>query len=293
MPASSTGQDAEQELRHLQALALALQGATPELVGMSGEESAEEQMARQLQQLDALDSELAAFERRFASADPEVKRMLAHMLSPEVSSPEMFSHGNGSSLEPYFPVATPTSSDSAQTFPIAGGQHPSQNAALSICNAGTDFGHQIQATHHVAFTQSAQHAPHLNACQAGDAWQTAMHEQQGHSPSDDGTAGGFKPQARAAEDGLEASAAMFPAVTPANSLAQQAVHRDSLADCAASLPMPASHPPAVKDTILANQLRHRLRDMEHDMPHMSGSIRETLTHISLSDPTLPPAADRT
>lgn len=49
----------------------------------------------------------------------------------------------------------------------------------------------------------------------------------------------------------------------------------------------------VKNTILANQLRHRLHDMEHDMPHMSGSIRNTLTHISLADPSFSTAADRT
>lgn len=48
----------------------------------------------------------------------------------------------------------------------------------------------------------------------------------------------------------------------------------------------------VKDTILANQLRHRLHDMEHDMPHMSGSIRDTLTHISLKDSSFPSSADQ-
>lgn len=232
-------QTAEQELRSLQALALALQGASPEYAGIAGEESAEEQMARQSQQLDALDSELAAFERRFASADPEVKRMLANMLSHEMTNPDMLMNGNDNFTDSYLPVATPTSSDSAQTFSIAGGQHPPQPGA--IAHTGSEFGYLLQNTNSDLLPQAAQHPPSC-VCSTTNTWQTL--QGQGQTAHNEQIPMEVKQNSCTMGGGVESSsAAIFPAVTPANSLAQQAVHRDNLSDCAASLPMPASNPP--------------------------------------------------
>lgn len=232
---------AEQELRNLQALALSLQGVTPQYGVVSTDASADEQMAHQLQQLDALDSELAAFERRFASADPEVKRMLAQMLSQDMSNPNMFLHGNGTPAEQCFPIATPTSSDSAQTFPSAGGPHVQHHAAVSCTSGGGDYGGSSRAAMPVTSAQGGHQAS--SACPPSGARQAAVHG-QGHLAPDEPMAidGPSKPAAKKS-GGDGALAAMFPAVTPANSLAQQAVQRDTLSDCAASLPMPASNPP--------------------------------------------------
>lgn len=234
-------QTAAHELRNLQALALSLQGIIPEHVDVNSAGSEDEQVARQLQQLDALDSELAAFERRFASADPEVKRMLAQMLSQDGTDSDMLMYGNDAPSEPCLPVATPTSSDSAQTFPTAGGQQVPHHSAISR-PSGSDVGGPSRSAMPVTSAQGAQQCRRSSACLPSGTWQTPMNEQGHQAPDRPMAADVDMEPCGPTACGEFASTAMFPAVTPANSLAQQAVHRDTLSDCAASLPMPTSNP---------------------------------------------------
>lgn len=225
----------------MQALAFSLQGVTPQYGAANAEASEGEQMAHQLQQLDALDSELAAFERRFASADPEVKQMLAQMLLQDMSNPDTVLQGNVTPAEQCFPVATPTSSDSAQTFPCAGGEHVQHHAAISCSSVGGDYGGSARAVMPVTSALGGHQSS--SACPPSGTWQAAVHAQGRIAPDDSMPIDGNSTAVAQTVGGDGASAAMFPAVTPANSLAQQAVQRDTLSDCAASLPMPASNPP--------------------------------------------------
>lgn len=231
-------QAAEEELKNLRALALSLQGATAGFPETHAEGSENEQMALQLQQLDALDIELEKFERRFASADPDVKRMLAQMLSHDGLAPELIMFNNSTPGDPSFALATPDSSDSAQTYPIAERQ-PTPNRAVhevrgeaECLPGGAISDNAIGAANcqPPSYRASSEPGPKSSAGKAGVDGSIVSPGQANHTTTPYVTD--------------TVSGALFPAVTPANSLAQQSTgQRDTLSDCAASIPLPACKTP--------------------------------------------------
>lgn len=97
---------AEEELRKLQMLAGALRSANEPSTGahMSNQELSE--------RMDALSEQLDDFEKRFASADPEVKQILAHLISNPSAAEELALASDTPTITQH---QTPNSSDSAQT----------------------------------------------------------------------------------------------------------------------------------------------------------------------------------
>lgn len=178
---------AEEELRKLQVLAGALQNANNQSTAVGPCMSHSDLNAS----MDVLSDQLDDFERRFTSAGPDVKQMLAHLISnPSMAQELALASQAPNTLAPQH--HTPNSSDSAQT------------------QSATDSGQQRWA---MSSPVQPAHArlPHSSP-------QRAM-------PS---------PSLRMGGDAE--TSPMFPALTPSNSLAQQAVSREALADCAASIP---------------------------------------------------------
>jgi hypothetical protein len=171
---------AEEELRKLQVLAGALQNANnsvSEPAYMSQQELSDK--------MDALAAQLDDFEKRFASAGPEVRAMLGQLIANPAVAEEL-------ALASHHALShhTPNSSDSAQT----------QSAA--------DSGQQRWA--------------YSSPMRVGHPGIIHPSPQPVSMPS---------PSRRS---GDPETSPMFPALTPSNSLAQQATSRESLADCAAS-----------------------------------------------------------
>jgi hypothetical protein len=113
---------AEDEFRNLQALAAALQTGNMgpgagRVIGGAPAVGPQHPDVYLASQLDALESQLDAFEKRFASADPEVKRMLAHFITDPASATQAATADTDGCH------ATPQSSDSAQTQSGAQGDH--------------------------------------------------------------------------------------------------------------------------------------------------------------------------
>lgn len=184
------------------------------------------------ERMDALSEQLDDFEKRFASADPEVKQMLAHLISNPSAAEELALASDTPTITQH---QTPNSSDSAQTQSAA--DSAQQRWGFSSPSPAGDLG---------ALHGSPQRPTLSPARRMGD---------------------------------IESSP-MFPALTPSNSLAQQVTSRESLSDCAASFPttLPSMNQ---KDAALANHLRHRLAGIDH--PSSNGTIRESLTQVSISE----------
>lgn len=270
---------AKEELRKLQVLAGALQNANnpPTEPGLCIPQ-------RDLsEKMDALNEQLDDFEKRFASSGPEVKQMLAHLITNPSMAEELALASD--------PNITPQSSDSAQT------------------QSATDSGHQrwaysspVQGGHAGLPHSSPQRAmPSPSHHRMGDVETSPMFPALTPSNS--------LAQQVTSREALSDCAASFPSMLPAMvrtlhlaPLESEPSHirmKEPIAEITHMHAPGTRHAPQLelllnllqrglcvqnrKDAALANQLRHRLADIDRPSAGSGGTIRNSLTQVSISE----------